>query len=114
MAPNIPVKGIITHVAQPAMIVWNIDNREITFCTDSTSFKCGNTEGFFAYITLDKRPSTTIGNPSPTTGCLSRTSEAELRTGATTSISVYIPSLNTRLEKYMSTYSTNLCDPGTY
>ncbi|GBF65671.1 hypothetical protein TMEN_8389 [Trichophyton mentagrophytes] len=37
MAPNIPVKGIIAHTAQPAMIVWDIDNGENTFCTDPTS-----------------------------------------------------------------------------
>ncbi|DAA79143.1 TPA_exp: Uncharacterized protein A8136_2928 [Trichophyton benhamiae CBS 112371] len=90
MAPNMLVKEIIAHIAQPAMIVWDIDNEENIFVPilepNSLKFqitseiccigqavseniygKCGNTEGLFAYIMLNKRPSTTIGNLLPTT-----------------------------------------------
>ncbi|KAF3893580.1 ER membrane protein Wsc4, variant 4 [Trichophyton interdigitale] len=52
-------------------------------CPGYPDDKCGNTsEGLFAYIMLDKKPSTTIGNPSSTT-----TSSSSTKTSKTTSSS---------------------------
>ncbi|KMQ41466.1 Carbohydrate-binding WSC, subgroup [Trichophyton rubrum] len=49
-------------------------------CPGYPDDKCGNTsEGLFAYIMLDKKPSTTIGNPSSTTTS-STTSRASVST----------------------------------